>query len=130
MELNNEFLKFFLIYYLVINIVGFLSMGLDKYKAKHNHWRIPEKTLLLIPLFLGSVGSLIGMYTFRHKTKHPQFKYGIPAILVINVICIYFIVTKLILASWKKTGLVFILSFFLAITFFLGILLQEFLNLF
>lgn len=74
-------------------------MGLDKYKAKHNHWRIPEKTLLLIPLFLGSVGSLIGMYTFRHKTKHPQFKYGIPAILVINVICIYFIVTKLILAS-------------------------------
>lgn len=99
MELNNEFLKFFLIYYLVINIVGFLSMGLDKFKAKHNHWRIPEKTLLLIPLFLGSVGSLIGMYTFRHKTKHPQFKYGIPAILVINVICIYFIVTKLILAS-------------------------------
>lgn len=99
MELNNEFLKFFLIYYLVINIVGFLSMGLDKFKAKHNHWRIPEKTLLLIPLFLGSVGSLIGMYTFRHKTKHPQFKYGIPAILVINVICIYFIVTKLILVS-------------------------------
>ena len=48
MELNNEFLKFFLIYYLVINIVGFLSMGLDKYKAKHNHWRIPEKTLLLL----------------------------------------------------------------------------------
>jgi uncharacterized membrane protein YsdA (DUF1294 family) len=119
MELNNEFLKFFLIYYLVINIVGFLSMGLDKFKAKHNHWRIPEKTLLLIPLFLGSVGSLIGMYTFRHKTKHAQFKYGIPAILVINVICIYFIVTKLILVSWKKTGFIFILSsFFTFLHFF------------
>ena len=97
MELNNEFLKFFLIYYLVINIVGFLSMGLDKNKAKHNQWRIPEKTLLLIPLFLGSVGSLIGMYTFRHKTKHPQFKYGIPVFLVVNVITIYYIFTKLIL---------------------------------
>ena len=66
MNFNVEYLKYFLIYFLIINIIGFLSMGLDKYKAKHNLWRTPEKTLLLIPLFLGSIGSLIGMYTFSH----------------------------------------------------------------
>lgn len=97
MNFNYEYLKFFLIYYLIINIIGFLSMGIDKYKAKRNMWRIPEKTLLLIPLFLGSIGSLIGMYTFRHKTLHPQFKYGIPFLLVVNIICIYFLFTKIIL---------------------------------
>ena len=97
MNFNVEYLKYFLIYFLIINIIGFLSMGLDKYKAKHNLWRTPEKKLLLITLFLGSIGSLIGMYTFRHKTLHPQFKYGIPCILVINLICIYFIFKKFIL---------------------------------
>ena len=98
MNLNTQYLKYFIIYYLVINVVGFLSMGIDKYKAKHYMWRIPEKTLLFIPLCLGSIGSLIGMYTFRHKTLHPQFKYGIPCILIINIICIYYIFTKIILA--------------------------------
>lgn len=96
MEFNSEYLKIFLIYLLAINIIGFLSMAIDKFKAKHSMWRIPEKTLLVIPLLGGSVGSLIGMYTFRHKTLHPQFKYGIPVFLVINLVCIYFILTKFI----------------------------------
>lgn len=97
MEFNIEYLKFFLIYFSIINVVGFLSMAIDKFKAKHSMWRIPEKTLLLIPLLGGSIGSLIAMYTFRHKTLHPQFKYGIPCFLVINLICIYFIFTKFII---------------------------------
>ena len=49
--MNIEYLKYFLLYFLIINIVGFLSMGFDKYKAKHNMWRTPENTLLLIPYF-------------------------------------------------------------------------------
>lgn len=97
MILNNELLKYFLIYYAVINAIGFLSMGIDKFKAKKQMWRIPEKTLLLIPLLLGSVGSFIGMKLFHHKTLHPQFKYGIPAFFVVNLICIYYIFTKFII---------------------------------
>lgn len=84
-------LKYFLIYYLVINIIGFLSMGIDKYKAKHDMWRTPEKTLLLYGLLGGSAGSYLGMKLFHHKTLHPQFKYGIPLLFVVNVVCIYFI---------------------------------------
>ncbi len=89
--MNVEYLKYFLLYFLIINIVGFLSMGIDKYKSKHNMWRIPESTLLFIALLLGSIGSYIGMYTFRHKTLHAKFKYGIPIIFIINIICIYYI---------------------------------------
>ena len=89
--MNIEYLKYFLLYFLIINIVGFLSMGFDKYKAKHNMWRTPENTLLLSPLLLGSIGSYIGMHVFRHKTLHPKFKYGIPVIFIINIVCIYYI---------------------------------------
>lgn len=97
--MNIVYLKYLLIYLLVINIIGFLSMGFDKFKAKHSMWRTPENTLLLIPLLLGSVGSFLGMKLFRHKTLHPQFKYGIPVLFVINIICIYFIFQKFILVS-------------------------------
>ena len=99
MSINEEYLKFFLIYFLIINIIGFISMGIDKFKAKHGMWRIPENTLLLIPLLLGSIGSYIGMRLFRHKTLHPQFKYGIPAFFIINIICIYFIFKYLIITT-------------------------------
>ncbi len=95
--MNFEYLKIFIIYFIIINVSGFLSMGFDKYKAKHNLWRIPENTLLLLSFLGGSIGSFIGMKLFRHKTLHPQFKYGVPAFFVINIICIYFIFTKLII---------------------------------
>lgn len=95
--MNVEYLKYLLIYLLIINIIGFLSMGIDKFKAKHGMWRTPENTLLLISLLMGSVGSYLGMRLFRHKTLHPQFKYGIPVFFVVNVVCIYLIVTKFIL---------------------------------
>ncbi len=99
LNLNMDYLKYFIIYYLVINVIGFISMGWDKFKAKHNMWRTPENTLLLIPLLLGSIGSFIGMKVFRHKTLHPQFKYGIPAFFVINLVCIYFIFKYLIIIT-------------------------------
>ena len=74
-----------LIYLLLINAVGFGVMLYDKYLAKNNLWRIPEKTLLGIAAFGGSVGCWLGMYTVRHKTRHLKFTIGIPVILVIQI---------------------------------------------
>lgn len=74
------------IYLIVINIIGFCIMGIDKAKAKAGAWRIPEKTLLGIALIGGSAGVWLGMETFRHKTKHWYFKYGVPMILLIEII--------------------------------------------
>lgn len=72
-------------YLVVINIAAFILYGLDKGKAKAGAWRIPEKTLLGIAVIGGSVGAIAGMNFFHHKTKHPQFKYGLPAILVLQL---------------------------------------------
>lgn len=71
-------------YLILINLIGFLSMGLDKNKARRGKWRIKERTLFLIALVGGSTGSLCGMYFFRHKTKHRSFVIGIPAILILQ----------------------------------------------
>lgn len=72
-------------YLLLINAVGFSIMLYDKYLAKNNLWRIPEKTLFGIAAFGGSVGCLLGMYTVRHKTKHLKFTIGIPVILAVQI---------------------------------------------
>lgn len=81
-----------MIYYLIfINIVGLLSMYLDKYFAKNNMYRISEKNLFFIVIIGGSIGSIIGMYQFRHKTKHRQFTTGLPFIIFIQImILIYY----------------------------------------
>lgn len=79
------------IYLIAVNLVGFFVMGIDKLKAKKRGWRIPEATLFIIALIGGSVGSIIGMHLFRHKTKHWYFLYGMPLILVLHIICAYFI---------------------------------------
>ncbi|WP_455718052.1 DUF1294 domain-containing protein [Anaerosporobacter sp.] len=75
-----------LIYLLIMNLIGFASMGIDKSKAKRGEWRIPEKTLFLIAILGGSIGSILGMNKFRHKTKHRTFKIGMPSILVIQLL--------------------------------------------
>jgi len=75
-------------YILFINILGFISMWHDKRMAQTGNWRVKEKTLLFIALVGGSIGSLIGMYKFRHKTKHFSFKYGIPFIILLQVLSI------------------------------------------
>lgn len=73
-------------YLLIVNAAGFLLMLVDKYKAKKKLWRIPEATLMGVAAAGGSIGSLIGMYTVRHKTKHPKFTIGIPLILALQIV--------------------------------------------
>lgn len=75
-----------LLYLLIINALGFVLMLVDKFKAKKNLWRIPEATLMTVAAVGGSIGSLIGMYTVRHKTKHLKFTLGIPLILAVQVV--------------------------------------------
>lgn len=81
-------MKLILIYLLIINALGFLLMLVDKIKAKKNRWRIPERTLILTAVIGGSIGSLAGMYLFRHKTLHPKFTMGIPVILALQVVAV------------------------------------------
>lgn len=74
-----------LLWVLVWNIIAFVLMGVDKWKAKHDRWRVPEKALFLSALVGGSVGALLGMSCFRHKTRHWSFRIGMPAILILQV---------------------------------------------
>lgn len=86
-------MKYFVIYLAIINAMAFMLMLIDKIKAKKKLWRIPERVLLGVSAIGGSLGGLIGMRLFRHKTKHPQFFVGIPVMLVIHIVAlvIYFI---------------------------------------
>ena len=84
MSINT--LHSYLAYYLLgINAVTFIVYGIDKYKAKKAKWRISEATLLLLAVLGGSIGAWIGMKVWHHKTMHKKFKYGIPAILLIQI---------------------------------------------
>lgn len=84
--------KWFWVYLLLINCLGFLIMGYDKYKAKKGEWRTPEKTLMTIALLGGSLGTTLGMYFFRHKTKKMRFAAGFPVILVFDIVVIVYTV--------------------------------------
>ena len=75
-------------YLITVNALGFLLMLIDKAKAKKKKWRIPEKTLMTVAAIGGSVGSLLGMYAVRHKTKHPKFTIGISLILALQTIAL------------------------------------------
>ena len=79
------------IYVAAINVVTFFVYGLDKSKAKAGQWRIPEAHLIFLAVIGGSVGALLGMQVFHHKTRKPKFKIGVPAILIIQLIIVYFI---------------------------------------
>ena len=81
-------LKYFIIYLIIINLIAFLAMYIDKRKAKYGRWRIPEQTLFILALIGGSIGAIAGMYTFRHKTKKMRFVVGFPVILVLQIILI------------------------------------------
>lgn len=87
-------MKFFLIYLLIVNAVGFLLMLTDKHKARKNLWRIPESTLLMAAVLGGSVGCLAGMYTVRHKTRHLKFTLGIPLILILQIILAVYLLLR------------------------------------
>ncbi len=85
-------LKLFVVYVVIINIISFIVMGYDKHQAKKHKWRVSENTLMFLAFIFGSIGSMAGMYTFRHKTKHIKFKIGFPLMLVSNIIMAYFLV--------------------------------------
>ncbi len=74
-----------LIYFILVNTFSFLLMGIDKYKARKNKWRIKESTLFLSSVIGGSLGSLLGMFFFHHKTKHKKFVLGMPCILLVHI---------------------------------------------
>lgn len=94
-ELTNIFtLKNIIIYLLIINIIAFLAMFIDKKKAEKDRWRIKESTLLTLALIGGSIGAIAGMYTFHHKTKKPRFFIGIPVIIVFQTMLIIAIFIK------------------------------------
>ena len=78
----------FLYSLIVLNIVTFLVYGIDKWKAKQGSWRISEATLLILAVIGGSFGALIGMKVWHHKTMHKKFRYGLPLILIIQIILI------------------------------------------
>ena len=78
--------KNIIIYLISINIIGFLIMWLDKRKAINGSWRIPEKTLFIITAIRGGIGTIAGMYTFRHKTKKLNFVVGLPLITILEII--------------------------------------------
>ena len=88
-------MKYFLLYLLLINAVAFVLMLADKQKARKNRWRIPERTLIGSALLGGSLGALLGMYTFRHKTKHLKFTLGVPAILIAQIALAIWIFLKI-----------------------------------
>lgn len=82
--------KFIWAYIILINLIGLLTMYVDKKKAVNKKWRISEARLLLIPILGGGFGSWIGMYIFRHKTTRIKFNLGIPIIIFIQVVCIVY----------------------------------------
>ena len=86
-------ITFLIIYFVIMNIVGFAIMGIDKRKAIKRTFRIPEATLFLFAIMGGSIGSILGMYTFRHKTRHWYFVIGMPAILIAQIALLVFLLT-------------------------------------
>ena len=79
-------MKYLLLYLLIINALGFVLMLVDKIKAKKKKWRIPEARLMMVAALGGSIGSLLGIYALRHKTRHPKFTIGIPVILALQIL--------------------------------------------
>lgn len=87
-------MRYFIIYFLAINIVTMVIYGIDKYKAKSGYWRISELTLIMLATIGGSIGALGGMYIFRHKTQHKKFTIGVPLILLAQVAIIILLMRR------------------------------------
>lgn len=80
-----------IIYFVGINLVTFLLYGVDKWKARKRRWRIPENSLIWLAVDGGSIGALIAMWLFRHKTRHLKFILGIPAILLLQALLVFWL---------------------------------------
>lgn len=83
-------------YIIIINIISFFIMLYDKRQAIYHKFRISEKTIFIVSLLLGGIGTYVGMYVFRHKTKHLKFTIGIPIVIILNIISIFYIFNYLI----------------------------------
>ena len=87
-------MKLLLIYFAVINVLTFITYGIDKWKAKRSMWRIREASLLLLTVLGGSIGAWAGMWVWHHKTLHKKFRYGVPAILALQIAFVIFLIYK------------------------------------
>ncbi len=86
--------RLLLCYLAGVNLLTFLAYGIDKFKAKHKHWRISEVSLLLLALLGGTPAALLAMYLFRHKTLHNKFRYGVPTILFVQIAVAVFLLCR------------------------------------
>lgn len=102
-----KFSTLFYYYLIFMNNLAFLLMANDKQRARHKKWRIPEKTLFLTAILGGSIGSILGMQIFRHKTRHTAFVIGMPCILVIQIILAVLFIQYLSTATGFFTVFVF-----------------------
>ena len=91
----SEIHRIIIIYLTSINLATFITYGIDKSKAKRSKWRIREASLLLLAVLGGSIGALLGMKVWHHKTMHKKFKYGVPAILIVQMAIIGYLLMKL-----------------------------------
>ena len=90
-------MRMMLIYYLLaVNVLTFIVFGVDKWKAQRGRWRVPEATLLGLAALGGSVGAWLAMQLFRHKTQKKKFRYGVPALFVLQVAAVVCFVNILI----------------------------------
>ncbi|MBR5531816.1 MAG: DUF1294 domain-containing protein [Bacteroidales bacterium] len=87
-----KFEYLFGIYLVAVNLIAFILYGIDKYKSRKSKWRISERTLIIIALIGGSIGALLAMKAFRHKTKHKKFTIGVPIILVAQIATAIYII--------------------------------------
>ena len=84
-----------LAYFITVNVLGLVLFGIDKWKAKHDKWRISEATLLSLTVIGGSIGTWVGMKVWHHKTMHKKFKYGIPLVMVLQFVLLLFTLYRL-----------------------------------
>jgi uncharacterized membrane protein YsdA (DUF1294 family) len=84
-------MSIFNLYLIIINVISFIVMGFDKNRARKHLWRVPERILFLVAIIGGSIGSILGMYYFRHKTKHPRFVFGYWIIFFIQCLIYFFL---------------------------------------
>lgn len=93
--MNDTPITTIIVFYLVIlNVLTFLLYGIDKWKAKRSRWRIPESVLLGMAAVGGSVGAWLGMHVWHHKTQHKKFRYGVPAILLVQIVLLVWAVVN------------------------------------
>ncbi|MBQ0049239.1 MAG: DUF1294 domain-containing protein [Bacteroidales bacterium] len=83
--MENIMSQSLLVLLIALNLVSFITYGIDKWKARHKRWRIPESTLLLLAIVGGSIGAWMGMRVFHHKTLHKKFRYGVPFIILLQL---------------------------------------------